>query len=129
MIKIICLIIIFINHVANLNIIRQIKLSFNSIDKFNFRLIRAFIYLLQFKLNIKYYFNKQHVILNALFHLSIKQFAKNIIISSKILNLNTFHFNILNFEDCNVYAYQNTFIIMSLKFKKVVKNEYQKKII
>ena len=129
MIKIVRSIIIFIDHVANLSIVRQIKLSFDSIDKLNLRLIKAFIYLSQFKLNIKYRLNKQHVISDVLFRLSVKKFAKNIIISSRILNLNTFYFNILDFEDCDVYTYQSTFVIMSLEFKKAVKNEYQKKII
>ena len=50
--------IVFIDHVANLTIINQIKLTFNNIDKLNLKLIKIFIYLSQFNLKIKYRLEK-----------------------------------------------------------------------
>ena len=92
---------IFINYVANSAIINQIKLIFNNIDKFNLRFVRAFTYLSQFQLNIKYRFNKQHIISNVLFKLSIVNEFNDQLNASNALNLNIFcnfikvHFNLM----------------------------------
>ena len=46
--------IIYTDHVVNFSIVRQITFNFNNIDKLNLRLIRAFTYLSQFQLNVRY---------------------------------------------------------------------------
>ena len=61
------IIIIFMNHVVNFFIIQQIIIILNNIDKLNLRSIRAFIYLSQFRLNVKYQLKKRHIISNILF--------------------------------------------------------------
>ena len=45
-------IIIYTNHSTIINIMKQIKLAFNSIDKLNLRLIKIFTYLFQFTFNV-----------------------------------------------------------------------------
>ena len=49
---------IYINHFVIINIIKQIKLSFFNIDKLNLKLIRTFIYLFQFRFNVRHKFGK-----------------------------------------------------------------------
>ena len=51
-------IIIYTNHVVNSFIVRQIKFINNSVNKLNMKLIRIFVYLSQFRLNIRYKLNK-----------------------------------------------------------------------
>ena len=46
--------VVYIDHVVNFLIVRQITFNFSNIDKFNFRLIRAFTYFSQFQLNVRY---------------------------------------------------------------------------
>ena len=58
--------IVFINYIINISIVKQTTLINNNTNKLNFRLIKTFIYLFQFKLNIKYRFDKKHVISNVL---------------------------------------------------------------
>ena len=60
------IIVIFTNHFVNIFIVKQITLISNNIDKLNLRLIRVSIYLSQFRLNIKYKFDKKHVIFDVL---------------------------------------------------------------
>ena len=64
-------IIIYTDHSAVINIIKQIKLIFNNIDKLNLRLIRASIYLSQFSLDIRHKSNKQHIVFDVLSKLSL----------------------------------------------------------
>ena len=59
--------VIYIDHSVTIFIIKQIKLTTNNTDKFNFRLIRVFIYFSQFELYIKHKPGKLHVILDVLF--------------------------------------------------------------
>ena len=143
MIKIIIKIVIFINHAINSIIINQIKLIFNSFDKLNFRLMKIFIYLFQFQLNIKYRLDKQHVIFNVFFRLfAAENFGNSKLNDFNILNLNTFHNysnsltiidlasyheSIQDFKSNTIYVYQSITIAMSSKFKKKFLTSYQKK--
>ena len=54
--------VILIDHTANISIVKQTTFANNNTDKLNFRLIRASIYLSQFRLNVKYRPGKKHVI-------------------------------------------------------------------
>ena len=58
--------VIFIDHAVNISIAGQTTLASNNIDKFNLRLVRAFIYLSQFRLNVKYRLGNKHIIPDAL---------------------------------------------------------------
>ena len=140
---------IFMNHVANSAIVNQIKLTFSNIDKFNLRLIRVFTYLSQFQLNIKYRFDKQHVISNVFFRLSIVNEFNDQLNASNALNLNIFfnfmkvHFNdvmIFDVIDINIYhddiedselskqmyIYQNIIVVMTANFKTRLFKKYQR---
>ena len=122
------IIIIFTNHAANSVIARQTTLSSSSIDKLNFRLVRTFIYLSQFNLNIKYRSEKEHIILDALSRLSAIRSANEVMNESNTLNLNIFHFDIENLELCDqVYVYQSILIAMSSKFRKKILERHDKK--
>ena len=63
-------IVLYIDHVTNSIIVNQTKLIFNSIDKLNMKLVRAFMYLFQFQLKIYYRFDKFNLILDAFNRLS-----------------------------------------------------------
>ena len=67
---------------------------FNNIDKLNFRLMRVFTYLFQFRLDICYRFGKRYVISNVLFKLSINRFFLN---EKKNLNLKNYYNDLKNF--------------------------------
>ena len=76
---------IYTNHDAVLDIVKQISLIISFIDKLNLRLIRASNYIQRFNLNIRHKLEKQHIISNALSRLAIdnaesilrKSFAKD----------------------------------------------------
>ena len=56
--------------------------------------MRAFIYLFQFRFNIRYCFNKRYVISNILFKLSTNKFFLN---KNENLNLKNYYSDIQNF--------------------------------
>ena len=58
----------------------------NNVNKFNLKLIRTFIYLFQFRLNIRYKSRKSHIVLNALSRFSSKYVDDKIINSLDIEN-------------------------------------------
>ena len=59
-------IVIFIDHNAALNIIKQINITIVFTNKLNFRLIKAFDYIQRFDVELRYKSNKQHIVFNAL---------------------------------------------------------------
>ena len=63
-------IVIYIDHELTLNIVKQITLIINFIDKLNFRFVKISNYLQKFNLNIKHKFDKQHIVSNAFFRLA-----------------------------------------------------------
>ena len=104
-------------------------MNFNNVDKLNLRLIRAFIYLSQFQLNIKYRFDKKHVIFDVLSRLSFdNDQIDNRINSDDNLNFDSYHDNILNsFNEPNYYAFQNSLLIIFDDFRKQIIDDYIKK--
>ena len=84
-------IVVFIDHSASLFIAKQTTLSSRNIDKLNLRLVRAFIYLFQFELNIRYKSKKSHIISNALLHLSTNAIPR-------LKNVN--QFDVLIYHSC-----------------------------
>ena len=61
--------VIFIDHDVALEITKQISMIIVSIDKLNFRLVKAFDYIQHFELKICHKFDKQHIVFDALFKL------------------------------------------------------------
>lgn len=120
---------IFTNYFANSFIVRQTTLISSNIDKLNLRLVRAFIYLSQFRLNVKYYFDKLYVILDVLLHL----LATKSSIEANFDNLETFdldnYYNkYVNLKLLNqIYIYQDTLIVIILEFKNKILDKYVKK--
>ena len=116
---------IFTNYVVNAFITKQIIFSFNNIDKLNFRLIRAFTYLFQFRLNIRYRFDKRYVISNVFFKLSTNKFFLN---ENENLNLKSYHNDMKNFfVDDQRLTYNDSLVNMFAIFRKQLINDYVKK--
>ena len=84
------IIVVFTNHVVNTFIAKQTTMNSNNTDKLNLRLVRAFVYLSQFRLKMKYKSKKNHVVSNALSKLTSdnEQIDRN---SKNKLDLNTYH--------------------------------------
>ena len=98
-----------------MNIIKQINLLLLSINKFNFRLIKISQYLSQFKLNVRYKFDKQHIVFDILFKLiNDLTIEKNISISEK---------NILD----EIYIFNKFLIKIIFKYKKNLRFAYLSK--
>ena len=121
------IIVVFTNHVVNTFIAKQTTMNSSNTDKLNFRLVRAFVYLSQFRLKMKYKSRKDHVVSNALSRLTFdnEQIDRS---SEDKFDLNTYHEEIIDFSnnfDC--YVFQETLIAMSKNLKKEIKNEYQRK--
>ena len=97
--------VIFTDHSINTSIVKQTSLIFSNIDKFNLRLIKVFVYLSQFDLNVRYKSEKFNIILDVLFRLStIDNFLQSF---SKETN-----------------AFQTSLIVMSDEFKKRLIDKY-----
>ena len=62
-------IVIYTNHDSTLKIVKQIFFIISSIDKFNFRFVRASNYIQRFNFDIRHKFDKQHIMSNVLFRL------------------------------------------------------------
>ena len=91
------IIIIFTNYFVNIFIVNQITFASNNINKLNLRLIRVSIYLSQFRLNIKYKFDKKHVIFDVLSRfLSNSELVVAQFNSKNILDLDIYHDEIIN---------------------------------
>ena len=125
---------IYIDYFVIINIVKQIKLSFFNIDKLNLKLIRTFIYLFQFRLNVRHKFEKQHIISNALFKLSsiVNFITRFFDFSKNILNM-TYHVRTVNstkrFSNISKVIlnmiHHVTLIKMSQNFKLKFKNAYK----
>ena len=114
---------IFIDHVVNFSIARQITLIFNNIDKLNLWFVRIFIYFFQFRIDVRYRFDKRHVIFDVLFKLSIEIFFLN---DDENLKLKNYHNNLTNSFD-HFYVYNDAFINMSTNFRQQLIDDYVKK--
>ena len=104
-------------------------LNNNNTNKFNFRLIRIFIYLSQFRLKIKYKLNKNYIILNVFNYLSFDNKQNFVIVNfDNALNLNNYHENIINlfcFEQIDkIYTIQTLLIVILNNFRQKIKNNY-----
>ena len=122
-------IIVYIDHVVNTSIARQIILNSVNTNKLNLRLIRVFIYLSQFRLNVKHRSSKKHVISDALSRLFFDNEQINQQFNSEdALNLDIFHDDIVDSSiDHDIYVFQKSFVIMSDEFRKQIIDDYIKK--
>ena len=121
------IIVVFTNHIVNTFIVKQTTMNSSNTDKLNLRLVRAFVYLSQFRLKMKYKSEKNHVVSNALSRLAFdnEQIDRN---SEDKFDLNTYHEKIIdssNNFDC--YAFQKTLIAMSKNLKKKSRTNIKKK--
>ena len=106
-------IIVFTNHAININIAKQTTFLFNNTNKLNLCLIKVSIYFFQFRLDVRYQFDKKHVISNALFKLSVDRSFLN----EKNLNLKSYNINMTNSStNDQCLTYNDTFINSSKSF-------------
>ena len=81
--------IVYIDHEATLNIVKQITLFISSIDKLNLRLVRASDYIQRFDLIIKHKSNKLHIVSNVLSRLfSAQESTRNSVTRNSESELN-----------------------------------------
>ena len=124
-------IVIFINYVVNISIAKQITLNNSNTNKLNLRLIRAFIYLFQFQLKVKYRLKKNYVISNAFSRLlfSNEQMSAFAVVNSDdVLNLNNYYNSMLN-SSCSkqvdeIHSMQTLLIKIFDDFRKRIKVGY-----
>ncbi len=116
--------IIYIDHDVNSAIIAVIKLSTITTNRLNMKLVRAFMYLSQFRLNIRHRSEKFNVVSDALDKLFVKKNNN----SHEILNLNQdlkhYQLNMRNSENDQVYAFVITLVTMLNDFRTKFKEEY-----
>ena len=115
------LIIIYINHVATVEIAHQISLSTISTDKLNLCLIQASQYIQQFKLQIMHKFRKMHLVSDVLSQLSSHAFL-NDIESLDVLHTDT-QMKVSHVR-LNNLIYTVMMIKLLINFKKHLKNDY-----
>ena len=87
--------------------------------------MKTSIYLSQFRLDIRYRFDKRHVISDALFKLSANRSFLN---NDENLKLKSYHFNMTDFfvnDQC--FAYHDALISMFSNFHKQLIDDYVKK--
>ena len=121
------IIVMFTNHAINISIVKQIIMKSSNTNKLNLRFVRVSIYLSQFKFEMKYKSKKNHIVFDVLFRLTLKN-EKIERSFENTLDLDNYHENIIDFfDDSNCYVFQNILIVMSKKFKKEIKNDYQQK--
>ena len=113
------IIIIYIDHVVNSSITRQIKFINNSVNKLNIKLIRVSIYLSQFRLNVRYKSKKSHIILDVFNRLS----TRNIMFNDKndVLNIENFHNDMINSKNNDIYVFNKDLIMIFDDFKRWLK--------
>ena len=116
-------IVIYTNYITNSFITRQTKLINNNVDKLNIKLIRAFVSLSQFRLNVRYKLNKFHIIFDALNHFFIDNQMFNDI--KNVFDIENFYNNTINFENNFIYVWNNELIIISLEFKQTLQIDYE----
>lgn len=116
-------IIVYIDHAANSTITRQTKLSSSSVDKLNLRLVWAFMYLSQFRLDVRHKFEKSHIVLDILSRLLSRQKSNNLADS---LDIESFHISLESSKTDLTHAYQDALIEMSENFWNQIKTEYIK---
>ena len=116
--------VVFIDHAANASITKQTILTSNNTDKLNLRLIRVSTYLFQFRLDIRYRFDKRHVLPNALFKLSADRSFLN---DDENLNLKSYHVSMKDpSTNDQQSAYYEALMKMSKIFRKRLTKEYAK---
>ena len=114
-------IVIYTNYIVNFTIINQIKFTSNNVDKLNFKFVRAFIYLSQFRLRVFHRIDKFNVISNILSRLfTIRHNSIDVKIDN--LNIESFHAEI---EKPTENAINKILIEMSNDFRKKFIIDYQ----
>ena len=126
-------VIVYIYHFVIIEIIQQIKLFNSFVDKFNLRFVKIFIYLFQFRFNVRHKFETHYVVFNVLSRLSTKKFKSSSIES--ILNNAYFvtsqyaYVTKLDIENSfsSKNAINNIHVEIISKFKKFIIKKYRKK--
>jgi hypothetical protein len=118
--------IIYTNHEVSSAIAAIIKLITSSTNRLNMKLIRAFMYLSQFRLNIRHRSGKFNIIPNALSRLSVEKDNSALEVFDLNQDLEHYQSNMKNSESDHVYAYATTFVKMFENFRIKITKNYQK---
>jgi hypothetical protein len=117
--------IIYIDHEVSSVIAAIIKLSIFSTDRLNMKLIRASMYLSQFRLNIRHRAEKFNIVSDALSRLSVEK--NNSSHEALDLDLDHYQSKMKNSENDRIYAYVTTLVEMTEDFRVKIKKSYQMK--
>ena len=108
---------VFIDHDVNSSIVNQIKLSIFFVNKLNFKLIKASMYLSQFRIRIFHRSEKSNIIFDAFFRLFI--------VRSKSKNHTINNLNIDKFNTDVVDKLIDILIQITNDFRKKLVNDYK----
>ena len=116
--------IVYIDHVINTIIVKQTKLTFNSVDKLNLKLIRASIYLSQFRLKIFHRIDKFNVVFDAFNRLSTSRHSvSNTTIDN--LDIESYHAFFESSKNDVIYVYNESLLVMFDDFRKQLLIDYK----
>ena len=115
--------VIYTDHSANAGIAVQTKLTSSSVDKLNLKLVRASMYLSQFRLNIHHRPGKSNIVPDALSRLPSTAGKKNTVDS---LDIESFHAGILDPEIADPHAFSHSLIAMNEDFNHKIRVGYRK---
>ena len=104
----------FINHKTNSTIIFQPKFFLTFVNKLNLKLIKIFMYFLQYRFRVFYKNEKFNVVFNVFFRLFIKKY-NSINVTVNNLNVDVFNENVIT----------KTFIEINDKFRRKLIKEYK----
>lgn len=108
-------IVIYTNHEASSSIVTQIKLTSSNIDRLNMKLVRASIYLSQFRLSVHHKFDKSNIVSNALSRLSIRFIKMDNVDALDV--------------DSEIYAYNQVVVMMNDDFRSIIQKSYQEDLV
>ena len=117
-------IIMYIDYIVNTIVVKQTKFIFNNIDKLNLKLIRASIYLLQFRLKMFYRIDKFNVVFDAFNRLFInRHFVFNTIIDN--FDIESYYAFFESSKNDVIYVYNEFFLVMFNDFRKQFLVDYK----
>ena len=109
--------IMYIDHVVNTTIVKQTKFTFSSVDKLNLKLIRASIYLSQFRLKIFHRIDKFNVVFDAFSRLFTNRHSvSNTTIDS--FDIESYHAFFESSKNDVIYVYNEFLLVMFDDFRK-----------
>ena len=87
------------------------------------KFVRVFVYLFQFRFNVRYKLKKFHIIFDVFNRLFINNRMSND--KNDVFNIENFYIDMTNSKNDVIYIYNKTLIIISNDFKKKLQKNYR----